>query len=107
MASAKMSPTTIGAKIRALRENANLSLREVAYNIGIDTSLLGKIERNERHPTKEQLNQVAAFFKVNKKQLIKEMLSDLFAYKIIEEEADLDTLKVAEEKVEYLMKNKV
>ena len=30
------------------------------------------------------------------------MLSDQFAYKIIEEEADLDTLKVAEEKVEYL-----
>jgi hypothetical protein len=38
--------------------------------------------------------------------LVKEMLSDQFAYKILEEEADIDTLKVAEEKVEYLKANK-
>lgn len=106
MPTAKRSVATIGKHLRTLRENANLSLREVASNIGIDTSLLGKIERNERQPTKEQLKQVAVFFKVNEKKLIKEMLSDQFAYKIIEEEADLDTLKVAEEKVEYLKKHK-
>ncbi len=103
---AKRSISTIGEQLRKLREDANLSLREVASNIGIDTSLLGKIERNERQPTKEQLKQVATFFKVNEKQLMKEMLSDQFAYKIIEEEADLDTLKVAEEKVEYLKKHR-
>ncbi len=106
MPATKKSLATVGEQLRALRENANLSLREVASNIGIDTSLLGKIERNERQPTKEQIKQVAAFFEVSEKQLIKEMLSDQFAYKIIEEEADLDTLKVAEEKVEYLKKNK-
>ncbi|MBX9783532.1 MAG: helix-turn-helix domain-containing protein [Chitinophagaceae bacterium] len=106
MPTIKKSISTIGEQLRTLRENANLSLREVATNIGIDTSLLGKIERNERQPTKEQIKQVATFFKVNEKQLIKEMLSDQFAYKIIEEEADLDTLKVAEEKVEYLKKHK-
>ncbi len=106
MPTAKRNISTIGERLRTLREKANLSLREVASSIGIDTSLLGKIERNERQPTKEQIKQVAAFFKVNEKQLIKEMLSDQFAYKIIEEEADLDTLKVAEEKVEYLKKNK-
>ncbi len=94
MPTSKKSIATIGEQLRKLRENANLSLREVASNIGIDTSLLGKIERNERQPTREQLKQVATFFKVNEKQLIKEMLSDQFAYKIIEEEADLDTLKV-------------
>lgn len=106
MPATKKSIATVGEQLRTLRENANLSLREVASNIGIDTSLLGKIERNERQPTKEQIKHVAAFFKVNEKQLIKELLSDQFAYKIIEEEADLDTLKVAEEKVEYLKKNK-
>ncbi len=37
---------------------------------------------------------------------MKELLSDQFAYRIIEEEADLDTLKVAEEKVEYLKSQK-
>ena len=106
MPAAKKSIATIGEQLRTLRENANLSLREVASRIGIDTSLLGKIERNERQPTKEQIKQVAAFFKVDKNYLMKEMLSDQIAYKIIEEEADLDTLKVAEEKVEYLKKHK-
>ncbi len=106
MTTRKQQITTIGEKIRSMREKANLSLRVVASDIGIDTSLLGKIERNERLPTKEQLKQVAAFFCVNEKNLIKEMLSDQFAYKIIEEEADLDTLKVAEEKVAYLKKSK-
>lgn len=106
MPTAKRSISTIGEQLRTLRENANLSLREVASNIGVDTSLLGKIERNERQPTKEQIRQISKFFEVNEKQLIKEMLSDQFAYKIIDEDADLDTLRVAEEKVEYLKKRK-
>jgi transcriptional regulator with XRE-family HTH domain len=46
---------TFGEQIRILREEAMLSLREVAEQIGIDTSLLGKIERTDRQPTKEQI----------------------------------------------------
>ena len=97
---------TLGNQLRSLRESAELSLREVAGQIGIDTSLLGKIERNERQPTKEQIKQIAVFFKLDEKILVREFLSDQFAYKIIEEEADLDTLKVAEAKVSYY-KNKL
>lgn len=97
---------TIGERLRTLREEASLSLREVASHIGIDTSLLGKIERNERQPTKEQIKHIAEFFNIDEKLLIKEMLSDQFAYRIMEEEADIDTLKVAEEKVEYFKANK-
>lgn len=106
MQMAKNSVVTFGERLRTLREEAKLSLREVASEMGIDTSLLAKIERNERQPTKEQIKQAAAFFKLDEKQLIKEILSDIFAYRIIEEEADLDTLKVAEKKVEYLKKQK-
>lgn len=101
MAVYKNKVATLGELLRTLREQADLSLKAVASEIGIDTSLLGKIERNERHPTKEQIKQMAIFFKVNEKQLVKEFLSDQFAYKIIQEEADIDTLKVAEEKVSY------
>lgn len=106
MTTGKNSVTTLGEQLRALREQAQLSLSAVAKEIGIDTSLLGKIERNERQPTKEQIKQMAVFFKVNEKQLIKEFLSDQFAYKIIEEEADIDTFKVAEKKVAYLKNHK-
>lgn len=98
------SIVTFGERLRNLREQAELSLREVATKLGIDTSLLGKIERNERQPTKEQIKLIASFFKVDKHELVKEVLSDLFAYKILEEEADLDILKVAEKKVQYLKK---
>jgi transcriptional regulator with XRE-family HTH domain len=97
---------SFGEHLRAIREAAGLSLKDVASNIGIDISLLGKIERNERQPTKEQIKQLAKFFKVDKSELIKEFLSDLFAYRILDEEADLDTLKVAEQKVQYLKANK-
>lgn len=97
---------SIGEQLRALREKAALSLREVAGNIGIDTSLLGKIERNERQPTKDQLKLISEFFEIDEKLLIKALLSDQFAYRIMEEEADIDTLKVAEDKVEYLKANK-
>ena len=93
---------TFGEHLRTMRETAKLSLKDVAVNIGIDTSLLAKIERNERQPTKEQIKLFAKFFKIERNELIIEFLSDLFAYKILEEEAGIETLKVAEEKVEYL-----
>lgn len=106
MSKEKKDIATIGERLRTLREEGQLSLKEVASQIGIDTSLLGKIERNERQPTKEQIKHIAEFFKIEEKLLIKELLSDQFAYRIMEEEADIDTLKVAEDKVEYLKANK-
>jgi Uncharacterized protein conserved in bacteria len=106
MPESKKNVTTFGEHLRAIRETASLSLKDVANDIGIDTSLLGKIERNERQPTKEQIKQLAKFFKIDKNELIREFLSDQFAYKIVEEEADIETLKVAEEKVKYITKNK-
>jgi transcriptional regulator with XRE-family HTH domain len=98
--------TSFGEFVRSLRVKKRLSLREVAQIIGIDTSLLGKIERNQRHPTKAQIKHVAKFFELDEKQMIKELLSDQFAFRIIKEQVDLDTLKVAEKKVEYLKRQK-
>jgi transcriptional regulator with XRE-family HTH domain len=87
---------TIGERLRILRENTNLSLREVSVQIGVDASSLSKIERNERQPTKQQLKSIASFFEVEEKTLVTELLSDQIAYRILEEEADLNVLKVAE-----------
>ncbi len=94
--------TTFGEHLRELREVSKQTLREVATNISIDPSLLAKIERNERQPTKQLIKQVALFFKVDEKELQNEFLSDQIAYKILDEEADLNILKVAEKKVSYL-----
>ena len=102
----KSKVAIFGEQVRLLREEARLSLREVAAQIGIDTSLLGKIERNDRQPTKEQIKLIAKFFNLDEKDLIKEFISDQIAYKILEEEADIDTLKVAEKKIQYLKPKK-
>jgi|SRR5690554_5743208 transcriptional regulator with XRE-family HTH domain len=93
---------TFGNYIRDLREKSNLTLKEVAIEISVDPSLLAKIERSERQPTKEFIERIAAFFKVESKLLKMEFLSDLIAYKILDEDADIATLKVAESKVSYL-----
>lgn len=98
--------SSFGEQLRSLREQKQLSLREVATEIGIDTSLLGKIERNERQPTKEQIKLVARFFKFDENKLIREHLSDQLAYKIIEADVDIDILKIAEKKIEYLKTKK-
>ncbi|MCZ8089203.1 helix-turn-helix transcriptional regulator [Flavobacterium sp.] len=94
--------TSFGEHLRNLRENQNLTLKNVAEQIGIDTSLLAKIERNERQPTKQIIKQVAEFFKCSEQELLNNFLSDQIAYKIMDEEADIEILKVAEEKVKYL-----
>lgn len=94
--------TTFGEQLRQLRETAGMTLREVAANIEIDPSLLAKIERNQRQPTKNLIRNIAGFFNVNEKELLEEFLSDQIAYKILDEEADLNILKVAEEKVAYI-----
>jgi len=94
--------TTFGEQLRQLRETAELTLREVATNVEIDPSLLAKIERNERQPTKHLIKKIADFFSVNEKDLLEEFLSDQIAYKILQEKADLNILKVAEEKVAYI-----
>ena len=90
--------TSFGEHLRTLREEAGQTLKTVAEQISIDISLLAKIERNERHPTKQLIKQVATLFQVDEK----EFLSDQIAYKILDEEADLNILKVAEKKVSYL-----
>lgn len=94
--------TSLGEHLRNLREDAGLTLKFVSEQIGIDTSLLAKIERNERQPTKLIIKLVSNFFKVEEKELQKDFLSDQIAYKILDEDADLSILKVAEDKVKYL-----
>lgn len=97
----KLKLTSFGEHIRTLREQANLSLRQAAECLNIDPSLLGKIERNERPPTKNFVKEIATYYNIDDKTLIKEYLSDQIAYKILDEEESFEILKVAEQKVKY------
>jgi transcriptional regulator with XRE-family HTH domain len=98
----KLKLTTFGERIRKLREEQELPQRKIAALLDIDTSLLAKYERNERHPSKELITKIAELFKIDSSELVNEVLSDKIAYQILEEEADTKILRVAETKVEYL-----
>lgn len=98
---------TFGETVKKLREEQNLPLREVAEALSIDTSMLGKIEKNNRKPTKQLIEKFGKFFKVSDKDLLIAFLSDAIAYQIMDEE-DLsnEVFKVAEKKVKYLKTKK-
>ncbi len=101
-----LSSTSFGEHLRQLREKNNFTLRALAIEINIDSSLIAKIERSERQPTRDQIKIISEFFKINENNLLVENLSDVFAYKVIEADLNIDVLKLAEQKIEYLKKKK-
>lgn len=92
---------TFGEKLREVREKAKLTLKELSSILSIDTSLLAKIERDERNPTKQLIKNVSEYFQMDERELQNAILSDQIAYKILDEDADISILREAEEKVSY------
>ena len=98
---------TFGETIRKLRKEKRLTLREVAFALSIDTSMLGKIEKNSRKPTRQLIEKIAKFFKVSAKDLMIAFLSDTVAYQVMDgEDFVSEVLYVAEKKVKYLKNQK-
>jgi transcriptional regulator with XRE-family HTH domain len=93
---------TVGQIIRAKREALGLLLRQVAAYLDIDQAILSKIERNERKPSKENINRLAEILKFEKDELMIQFMSDKIAYEIAGEDCADRVLKVAERKVKYL-----
>ena len=94
---------TFGDTIKKLRETNSLTLREVAEKLGIDTSMLGKIEKNTRTPTLQIIQKIAQIFNVSDKELRINYLSDMIVYHIVQEEEFADEiLQEAKKKINYL-----
>jgi transcriptional regulator with XRE-family HTH domain len=93
---------TFGEYIRQLRINAGLPIRKIAAQLDIDPTLLGRIEKDERPANKVVIAGIAKIFNQNEQDLFNIFLSDRIAYKIIDENADVGVLRIAEQKVEYL-----
>jgi len=60
---------TFGEYIRKLRVQQKLPLRKIAAALDIDTSILSKIERNEREAAKEMLPILASTLEYPEKDL--------------------------------------
>lgn len=59
----------IGQKLKKLREEKGLSMREVAARIGIDHSYIGKIEKG-KFPSLEKLRKICELYGVSVQSLI-------------------------------------
>lgn len=75
---------TFGQMIKGLREKQDIPLRKVAAYIDIDQAILSKIEHGVRRPKREQVIELAKYFKVDEKPLIIKWL----ACKILDELGD-------------------
>ncbi|MFA5650949.1 MAG: nucleotidyltransferase domain-containing protein [Proteiniphilum sp.] len=92
---------TIGTILRELRSEKGLLLREVGAELSIDPTILSKIERNERMPTREQVKVLADFYREQKNEVIIAWLSDKLVNEVQDEDLALQAIQVAEEKVAY------
>lgn len=101
-----MASKTFGEIIKAFREEKKLPLRVVAKEVGIDTSTLGKLEKNERNPSEDLIRKLSTYYKIDEKDLLIASKSDNVAYKLMEDNNAFEILKAAEEKVKYITKNK-
>lgn len=62
--------TSIGNYLQNLRKERKMSLRDVADHIGIDVSMLSKIEHGERQLQGHMLKGIAELFNIEYKQLL-------------------------------------
>jgi transcriptional regulator with XRE-family HTH domain len=61
---------TLGDKLRGLRENRDLSLRELAKKLeGVTAAHLSDIEFGRRYPSDDLLKKLARFFEVSESEL--------------------------------------
>src|SRR3954471_21266897 len=61
----------IGARVRALREAMNLSLRDLADRSGVSAPMLSQVERGETSPTLAVAARIAAGLELSLSQLLR------------------------------------
>ncbi len=97
---------TFGQIIKLKRESKGMLLRQLASLLEIDQAIMSKIESGHRNPTKIHIEKLAKIFEISENELTMQYLSDKIASEIVEEESAFEVLKVAEEKIEYLRKQR-
>ncbi|MGH2842313.1 MAG: helix-turn-helix domain-containing protein, partial [Solirubrobacteraceae bacterium] len=65
------SPEVLGARVRALREAMDLSLRELAERCGVSAPMLSQVERGETSPTLQVATRIAFGLELRLSQLLR------------------------------------
>jgi XRE family transcriptional regulator, regulator of sulfur utilization len=66
-----LSAAVIGARLRALRESSDLSLRDLAARSGVSAPMLSQVERGETSPTLNVAARIAAGLELRLSQLLR------------------------------------
>src|SRR5438552_11110919 len=64
-------PESLGARVRALREAMDLSLRDLAQRSGVSAPMLSQVERGETSPTLAVAARIAAGLELTLSQLLR------------------------------------
>jgi transcriptional regulator with XRE-family HTH domain len=65
------SPVALGARVRALREAMDLSLRDLADRSGVSAPMLSQVERGETSPTLQIAHRIAHGLELRLSQLLR------------------------------------
>src|SRR2546426_389919 len=71
MALAAAAPPSLGARVRALREAMDLSLRDLGERSGVSAPMLSQVERGETSPTLAVASRIAAGLELRLSQLLR------------------------------------
>ena len=99
--------TSFGEYLRKLRTENGMTLTQLAAQLELDSANLSKIENRKREFDEKRLEKLATVFSLKLDDIKTEFFSDLFAKKIYENNCSMETLMVAEEKVNYLKSKNV
>jgi len=88
-----------GERIRTLRENQNLYLRQVAPLLEMDTAQLSKIEKGLRQLKREQIPILAKVLKADKKELETLWLADQLMRLVKDEPTADEALKTVSKNI--------
>ena len=99
--------TIFGEYIRKLRTENGMTLTQLAAQLELDSANLSKIENGKRDFDEKRLEKLAMVFSLKLDDIKTEFFSNLFAKKIYENNCSIDTLLIAEEKVNYLKSKNV
>lgn len=94
---------TLGELIRMHRRAKNLLIRQVAAELGIDPSLLSRIERGDKRPTRAQVVQLSELLEPDKKEFLVVYLSGKVVSILKDEAPALEAIALAEQQLNVLV----
>jgi HTH-type transcriptional regulator, competence development regulator len=90
--------SSFGEFIRKLRQDREEPLRVVAAAVGIDSTLLSKLEHSDRFPTEAQISKFAKLFKIPEHKLKGRVIADKVTSEYDDESAALHAAHILRER---------